>query len=836
MSALLHALQNTILEKSAKLRCWLQDEPANYDDLVARDNQDILLHEVVDELGGSVRLKNCLKNPDFPFRTVTEYVTHLDPVEAVLHTPNAGQKTAMELDNIIKNFLSQNPNRLNGTLLTIQPKTDPFREDARNKLLQIFSKYKFPDFLLNLPLSARLENVLRSILTDTCPIPILTLSDCLIDPSRFEGFLFSRQSSGRKTVAEAKYLIDKSVTYILERAGLQKPEINIVSDIFSTKHDEISAPAFDRNILEKLKKYSSETEALDLTPIVSDKMQTQLLLSPQISDDELMELIKDILNEREFDVISRRTSFARKKTETLEEIAVEYNCTRERIRQIEKKAFRKCFPLKHILQKVLINGRSDIMSLLYEDADFFSTDEETKQFQKLSGSAQIAVEVVHKTFPNYLKTECIYYNAFWIKSTLEAEAIGAIKTAIDDGSASSSTKKRIISSLYGLEWPVPLSKLTLALPDLAASSIKASLQKDFCATFDDQENITIPANRLRSSLRLTLALRYAGRAVSLSEIRHYHNQLFNSDINENVAGSVLGRLEQALIVARGKYALYENIGLSSSDIAAVRNQCLEYLRERQAYISVKRMFDDLFLGLHPYGAEFNPYMVLGLLQDDNRFICKRGLMLGLCSFSDKDFHGLNEQIYKLANNYGPIDIKGIQEHLSSHRKVLDVTVGMVLDGSPEHIKIAPSTYDRISKIIGDRTQCQRLTHAIELALIDGSLSLYSLQERLKQVGFDYNNHVILSWLDKQDHTDRERTIINLSVPSKEIDEYNQAYLRLKEDCQNKILDEDQIRYELEKTFPSIATLDFRLINPTTHQNENDVHVCELDNLAREFDF
>jgi hypothetical protein len=49
------------------------------------------LQEIVEVAKGSVRLRNCLKNSEFPFKTVTEYQAHKSPIEAVISVQNAGK-------------------------------------------------------------------------------------------------------------------------------------------------------------------------------------------------------------------------------------------------------------------------------------------------------------------------------------------------------------------------------------------------------------------------------------------------------------------------------------------------------------------------------------------------------------------------------------------------------------------------------------------------------------------------------------------------------------------------------------------------------------------------
>jgi RNA polymerase sigma-32 factor len=84
--------------------------------------------------------------------------------------------------------------------------------------------------------------------------------------------------------------------------------------------------------------------------LVDDALEQELIISQKQEYDDKKELLKDamkILNEREKEIIiARRLS---EEPRTLEELSKKYKISRERIRQIETKAFEK-------LQKSMINA------------------------------------------------------------------------------------------------------------------------------------------------------------------------------------------------------------------------------------------------------------------------------------------------------------------------------------------------------------------------------------------------------------------------------------------------------------------------------------------------
>ena len=84
--------------------------------------------------------------------------------------------------------------------------------------------------------------------------------------------------------------------------------------------------------------------------LVDDSLDQELIISQKQEYDDKKELLNSamqILNDREKEIITaRRLS---EEPETLEELSKKYNISRERIRQIETKAFEK-------LQKSMINA------------------------------------------------------------------------------------------------------------------------------------------------------------------------------------------------------------------------------------------------------------------------------------------------------------------------------------------------------------------------------------------------------------------------------------------------------------------------------------------------
>ena len=106
---------------------------------------------------------------------------------------------------------------------------------------------------------------------------------------------------------------------------------------------------------EKVLKYTQDTVSLD-TPIGEDEHGEQSVLGDFIeaadsdvaeeaiskqATEGLLKVVASRLTDRELEVIYRRNGINQSRPETLEEIGADFGVTRERIRQIEAKAYRK---------------------------------------------------------------------------------------------------------------------------------------------------------------------------------------------------------------------------------------------------------------------------------------------------------------------------------------------------------------------------------------------------------------------------------------------------------------------------------------------------------------
>ena len=69
------------------------------------------------------------------------------------------------------------------------------------------------------------------------------------------------------------------------------------------------------------------------------------------------------------------------------------------------------------------------------------------------------------------------------------------------------------------------------------------------------------------------------------EIRARMHELFGKDESIGQIGNTLAGLEEALIVERGTYDLYENLSLTDNDVEEIRDRTLRHLESVGGFVS-----------------------------------------------------------------------------------------------------------------------------------------------------------------------------------------------------------------------------------------------------------
>jgi DNA-binding phage protein len=181
---------------------------------------------------------------------------------------------------------------------------------------------------------------------------------------------------------------------------------------------------------------------------------------------KLSSLLAVILGEREVDVIIQRFGLVEKKR-TLAAIADDYGITRERVRQIEAKALRRCKILSHkiIFEQLLSEEKSTIQHSLFKKRRILSRSVLKVVSKNLNPEHKFLIALIDDKVTAWLTRN--YY------PTIREGVI--IAWSIEDREVDSdlvldnieySIPKRIIAVIENGIWPMPTSTLETAMPDV----------------------------------------------------------------------------------------------------------------------------------------------------------------------------------------------------------------------------------------------------------------------------------------------------------------------------------------------------------------------------------
>jgi RNA polymerase primary sigma factor len=197
--------------------------------------------------------------------------------------------------------------------------------------------------------------------------------------------------------------------------------------------------------------------------------------------------------------------------------------------------------------------------------------------------------------------------------------------------------------------------------------------------------------KLTFKMKIIEILRSNNGPMTLYEIEK--KLLAYYDVNASVhrIGASLSPMKEALIVDRGVYDLYANMALDSTELKQIRLTAIEYLMERQAYVSSKVMVKDI-KRRRPKVSEYtglNGYSLLGIVQDDDQFDIRRGLMVGLCR---EEFTGIfksldAEIVQLLASKNRPMSEQEIVDELSETRELIVPGLTNRLESNNKYEKI-----------------------------------------------------------------------------------------------------------------------------------------------------
>ena len=559
----------------------------------------------------SLRLLNLiiLHSDDLPVKTVREYMKAPKQYrKAFLRLPRFGTVLVNELDQIIRKC-KFSPDI--GEIIT-----DRQRKMKRNAEFQratraaeaFFAGIFYPDELLEWSPSTRLENQLK------------------VD-----------QVNHRKSFADFLKTFDKTCSRLLLQSGCGVTTIREIEEIVL------------RLIEARLSTYGADSKiALDLIRLLRSKINTGTSFAGVIELENIkfekieafeMNLVKKMkmteiimkaissLDKRNGKILQLRYGIDSDAQETLLEIGNRYGLTRERIRQIERKARRKLGTNRMITTLVAALKQEETLKKLFNNRKIISGKELSLEKKLLTADECLAIDMAYGNLKSFLNTEAIRIKAGWIRK----HDLTLINIGKED--LSGTLIQRIMSAIQKQNFPIRLSRIQSLLPDYPLPEIRNTLAKYFGATFEGDLVETCP--ELPVSIQCILILREAGHAMHCNEIKARILELFaNNKTNQHI-GTALMRMEESLIVGKGTYDLYENMSLSESDLEKIRVRAFHHLKNVDGFIKSEDLFSDLFQeDSEQFGTEFGYHMLFGILHSDGRFRTRRRMKVSLAVASD----------------------------------------------------------------------------------------------------------------------------------------------------------------------------------------------------------
>ena len=519
-----------------------------------------------------------------------------------------------------------------------------------------------------------------------------------------------------------------------------------------------------------------------------------------LSFNELCEAIKSSINSRNTAIWLRRYNQNRK----LSEIGDEYSLTKERVRQ-------------------LIDKTNETISSLFES--------EIKELLRIIGE-EINCTGYHNV-ENLIRFYAIedrsIFNALLIMLQNEQESF-----IIRDGyiflweTDFDKLSDMVFRYLFKSTYPIDINKLGTQFPFQPLDFLIRLINKKYIFHTDNSYGYfsNLPTNQ-----QCYYALVTKEATMSTEEIQEFIKKYFQIEPHSHVIQASIGRISELYIFDRGKYILEQFLNLSSDDLKCLTELCYKRIKNLGDFIKANILYDELMFNFPHYkNKDVTPYLLLSLLQKDNRFKTSPGLMIGLTSFDDVE--SLNELVKKIIIESGPITVPEIQEILEEKyfRKVLAVTLKPIVDKNIDIIQIERGKFDYIYKYIADVFALDKIIKAMQMILMEKSMSAYSVFSHFRLINeLGLNEQIVKSIMISSDKFSQERELFFLSKPDPEIRDY---YFSTMPHIENH---DKMIMYVKEKwgdSYLEFVEIDYRLKTKKIQREEN----SPLEEILKEYGF
>lgn len=726
---------------------------------------DLSLNEFVDCCDDvSVRLYNAIRfaasEDRLPYRSLRDYLqAGPERIDEMLRLPSLGRKSVHEFDELATRAAAECDG---DTLQTNQPALSS--SDPTLSIPAMF-EISLPAFLAQQPaVSIRLKRAIESaVASEECP---------------FSTVLAYLQAGGKRRIQLCKM-----------------PNLGATS--------------------------AKEFEALVQAAIGNGTIAppSQLALNEDGFPDleGVMNALFDFLDERQTKLLLDRIE----SEATLEAVAQNFGVTRERIRQIERKA------IEALLAKF---GQTFLLA---------STAIETQLIQR--GVREITLPAFSALARCGVMTCGLYFKFLKRLGVDEAETL-ALRDRVHlyrpvAFAPSETWDERIDNALINARWPLDFKEFVSDIHDVPHFYVARRLCERYHAAI--AEDVFTEQPRMSTGKMCLQVLASTRMPMHLAEIRAGVFRHFGVDLTLHHVASNVGYHASVTICAPGTYVRYVDLPYSDELIKQICARMQDELESREEFLSSKWLFERLFTAeLTGYPVGFNHYLLLGFAQDDGRFVVKRGNMIGLAGFDiTKTFISLEDTVRNIVLEHGPIEVAEIVAHLADTRSLCnDASIKNILANSPEVIQVGRRTYDSLHRFFADREEYDALVLALRVALLAGTRSVYALAAEMATLGLHKaSTEVIGSILAAADDVTQAGGLYRLSDPDARLQHYEQLARASLADGNL-----ERLRQQAETAFGSqtaeqLIRFDRRLQTSPTQQ-QNKAASSELDAILADFEF
>jgi hypothetical protein len=353
----------------------------------------LTVDQLIDSTDISVRLSNCFINNREVFRqfTVDEVLLDRDSfVSRLIKCQNLGRKTAEEVLSIV-DLYHDKPWPIEGHTLS-EPSMDGVAPAS-----QPAAPHGIPQSVLDQPITAiianantttRLWNLMKSGEFDN-----ITLGDFLADPAALKQKFMSATNSGRKTTNEAIQVLSNHVDEARGRADEQFDALG---------SDDNAPPA----------------------TVADDRTQ-----SPRLRIQEIL----GGLPQKELQVLTERYGLDGSAPQTLQDIGLRVHVTRERVRQVEKKAIgrlQKNQRNRSAFESLLNAEKESAWAALCGDATSLSEARLYEASRLLDPYVSLAIDMLYADIHEWVTKIAHSFPGGWFRNQSDANRLVDFEKAV----------------------------------------------------------------------------------------------------------------------------------------------------------------------------------------------------------------------------------------------------------------------------------------------------------------------------------------------------------------------------------------------------------------------